>query len=83
MQRTPVFQAQEGMALDARSGTKVPGQSPTGGQQHDTVPAMLDPGEAVFNRKQLAGIKVKPGKEHLIRSDQKKAMRGASKNAKH
>jgi hypothetical protein len=38
----------------------------------------LDAGEAVFNQKQLAGIKVKPGKEKLVRSDQKAAMRKAS-----
>jgi hypothetical protein len=43
---------------------------------------MLEPGEAVFNKKQLAGIKVKPGKEKLVRADQKKAMRGASKRAR-
>jgi hypothetical protein len=46
------------------------------------VHAMLEPGEAVFNKRQLAGIKVKPGKEHLVRSDQKKAMRGAKRNAR-
>jgi hypothetical protein len=48
---------------------------------HDTVHAMLDPGEAIFNKKQLAGIKVKPGKAHLVRDDQKRAMRKASVNA--
>jgi hypothetical protein len=42
---------------------------------------MLEPGEAVFNKKQLAGIKVKPGREHLVRGDQKKAMRKASGRA--
>jgi hypothetical protein len=43
---------------------------------------MLDPGEAVFNKKQLAGIKVKPGKGNLVRADQKKAIKKAAKNAK-
>lgn len=75
-QRVPVF-AQAGTAIDARGGAKVPGVPPAPDDQHDTVPAMLDPGEAVFNKKQLAGIKVKPGKEHLVRPDQKKAMRNA------
>jgi hypothetical protein len=67
------------MALDGRAGVKVPGTTPPPEAQHDTVHAMLDPGEAVFNDKQLAGIKVKPGKGHLVRPDQKKAMRNASR----
>lgn len=75
-QQVPVF-AQKGTAVDARGGGKVPGQPPASNDAHDTVPAMLDPGEAVFNKKQLAGIKVKPGKEHLVRADQKKAMQNA------
>lgn len=77
-QQVPVF-AQQGMALDGRAGIKVPGSIPPPEAEHDTVHAMLDPGEAVFNDKQLAGIKVKPGKEHLVRADQKKAMRNASR----
>jgi hypothetical protein len=52
----------------------VPGQD----LGEDSVHAMLEPGEAVFNKKQLAGIKVKKGKEKLVRSDQKAAMRKAS-----
>lgn len=80
-QQMPVF-AQRGMALDGRAGVKVPGTTPPPEAEHDTVHAMLDPGEAVFNTKQLAGIKVKPGKGHLVRADQKKAMQGAAKNAR-
>lgn len=74
--RTPVF-AQEGAAIDGRGGGKVPGKD----LGRDSVHALLQPGEAIFNKKQLGGIKVKPGKEHLVRSDQKKAMSKASKNA--
>jgi hypothetical protein len=73
VQRTPVF-ARKGTAIDARGGGKVPGQD----LGHDSVHAMLEPGEAVFNKKQLAGIKVKAGKEKLVRADQKAAMRKAS-----
>jgi hypothetical protein len=72
----PVF-VQKGGAIDGRSGGKVPGKD----LGRDTVHALLQPGEAVFNKKQLAGIKVKPGKEHLVRDDQKKAMSKAGKNA--
>lgn len=71
--RTPVF-AQQGAILDGRSGVgKVPGVD----LGRDTVHAMLEPKEAVFNQKQLAGIKPRKGKEHLLRADQKKAMRNA------
>ena len=83
-QRPPVFQAKKGRVMDGRGGKgKVPGRPVPASQKqgHDTVHAMLDPGEAVFNKKQLAGIKAKPGKEHLLRNDQKKAMRKASANA--
>jgi hypothetical protein len=76
MQQEPVF-ARKGAALDATGGGKVPGKD----LGHDSVSAMLEPGEAVFNKKQLAGIKPKPGKEHLLRGDQKKAMRKASNRA--
>lgn len=72
--RTPVF-AQGGGMMDGRGGTgKVPGVD----LGKDSVHAMLQPGEAVFNKKQLAGIKPRMGKEHLLRPDQKKAMRNAS-----
>lgn|SRR5215469_4823507 len=75
--RTPVF-VQNGGAIDGTPGMgTVPGVD-TGG---DTVPAMLRPGEAVFNKGQLAGIKPKPGKEHLLRGDQKQAMRKAGRRA--
>jgi hypothetical protein len=74
--RTPVF-AQAGGAIDGTGGGKVPGKD----LGRDSVHALLEPGEAIFNKKQLAGIKVKPGKEHLVRSDQKKAMSKAGKNA--
>jgi hypothetical protein len=68
---------QDGGTIDARRGGKVPGKD----LGHDSVHAMLEPGEAVFNKKQLAGIKVKAGKEKLVRSDQKAAMRKASTRA--
>jgi hypothetical protein len=45
----------------------------------DSVHAMLEPGEMVANKKQLRGIQVKPGKSHLLRSDQKKAIKQAHK----
>jgi hypothetical protein len=81
----PVF-AQGGGILDGRQGTgKVPGKKVPATQKegHDTVHAMLDPGELVANDKQLRGIQVKPGKGHLLRSDQKKAIKEAGKrNAK-
>jgi hypothetical protein len=75
----PAF-AQRGKVMDGRGGAgRVPGQEVPAEQKegHDTVQALLDPGEAVFNRKQLAGIKVKPGKGHLLRSDQKAALKKA------
>lgn len=80
LQRPPLF-ARKGAAIDGRAGMQVPGAPPPPDAEQDIVPAMLQPGEAVFNKKQLSGIKVKPGKGHLVRPDQKKAMRGASKRA--
>lgn len=71
--RTPVF-AQAGGMMDGRGGT---GNVPGVDMGEDSVHAMLQPGEAVFNKKQLAGIKPRQGKEHLLRLDQKKAMRNA------
>ena len=78
MKRTPIF-AQDGAVMDGTGGTgQVPGVDLGG----DTVPAMLQPGEAVFNKQQLAGIQPRKGKEHLVRPDQKQAMRKASGRAK-
>ena len=72
--RTPLF-VQRGGAIDARPGGKVPGKD----MGRDSVHAMLEPGEMVANKKQLRGIQVKPGKSHLLRSDQKKAIKQAHK----
>lgn len=73
--RTPVF-AKNGAVLDARAGM---GSVPGVDLGRDTEHAMLEPGEAVFNKEQLGGITVKKGKGHLVRPDQKQAMRKASK----
>ena len=77
--RTPVFVQGGGEIMDGTNGTgNVPGKD----FGRDSVHAMLEPGEAVFNKKQLAGIKPREGKEHLIRPDQKRAMRKAAGNAR-
>lgn len=73
--RTPVF-ARNGTVLDARAGI---GAVPGVDLGRDTEHAMLEPGEAVFNKEQLGGITVKKGKGHLVRADQKQAMRKAAK----
>ena len=80
-QQQPAF-VQSGAVMDGRGGAgRVPGQPVPASQKegHDTVHAMLDPGELVANQKQLRGIQVRPGKGHLLRSDQKKAIKNASR----
>jgi len=74
-QQAPVL-AQRGAIMDGRGGAgRVPGRD----MGKDSVHAMLEPGELVANKKQLRGLQVKPGKAHLLRDDQKKALKQAHK----
>jgi hypothetical protein len=67
--------ARGGRVLDGTGGGNVPGKD----LGRDSVHAMLQPGEMVANKKQLQGIQVKPGKGHLLRADQKRAIKQAGK----
>ena len=73
--RTPFF-AQNGAVLNGIQGVgRVPGVD-TG---EDTQPAVLRPGELVATPEQQEAIQIKPGKAHLLRADQRKAIKAAAK----
>jgi len=62
-----------GMRGSGMSGYGLPSMGERSGEsvRTDTVPAMLTPGEVVLNDQQQQAVMPVPGREHMLRKDQR------------